>query len=142
MHLSTYGARVKRTFIPRPPINATPPSTSPPPPALPVRAVASTDNERRALKGGAASTRRSADGGRFAMGNTEEALIVANLGVPERGAKADDPWRRAMGTGWVRETLDHDYADAQRRGHPVTRTGHRDHGRALPHLRPRLASAW
>ena len=39
------------------------------------------------------------------MGNTEEALIVANLGVPERGAKADDPWRRAMGTGWVRETL-------------------------------------
>ena len=70
--------------------------------------------------GGAASTRRSADGGRFAMGNTEEALIVANLGVPERGAKADGPWRRAMGTGWVRGTLDHDYADAQRRGHPVT----------------------
>ena len=68
-------------------------------------------------KGGAAST---ADGGRFAMGNTEEALIVANLGVPERGAKADGPWRRAMGTGWVRGTLDHDYADAQRRGHPVT----------------------
>ena len=59
------------------------------------------------------------------MGNTEEALIVANLGVPERGAKADGPWRRAMGTGWDRETLDHDYADAQRRragrrGHPVT----------------------
>ena len=25
-----------------------------------------------------------------------------------------------MGTGWVRGTLDHDYADAQRRGHPVT----------------------
>ena len=50
------------------------------------------------------------------MGNTEEALIVANLGVPERGAKADGPWRRAMGTGWVRGTLDHDYADAQRRG--------------------------
>ena len=47
-------------------------------------------------------------------------LIVANLGVPERGTKADGPWRRAMGTGWVRETLDHDYADAQRRGHPVT----------------------
>ena len=54
------------------------------------------------------------------MGNTEEVLIVANLGVPERGTKADGPWRRAMGTGWVRETLDHDYADAQRRGHPVT----------------------
>ena len=68
-------------------------------------------------KGGAAST---ADGGRFAMGNTEEALIVANLGVPERGAKADGPWRRVTGTGWVRETRDHDYADAQRRGHPVT----------------------
>ena len=54
------------------------------------------------------------------MGNTEEALIVANLGVPERGAKADGPWRRVTGTGWVRETRDHDYADAQRRGHPVT----------------------
>ena len=25
-----------------------------------------------------------------------------------------------MGTGWVRQTLDHDSADAQRRGHPVT----------------------
>ena len=25
-----------------------------------------------------------------------------------------------MGTGWVRGTLYHDYADAQRRGHPVT----------------------
>ena len=96
--------------------------------------------------GGAASTRRSADGGRFAMGNTEEALIVANLGVPERGTKADGPWRRAMGTGWVRGTLDHDYADAQRRGHPVTllvtETTALDHGCALPHLRPRLASAW
>jgi hypothetical protein len=49
-----------------------------------------------------------------------QALIVANLGVPERGAKADGPWRRVTGTGWVRETRDHDYADAQRRGHPVT----------------------
>ena len=97
----------------------------------------------------APAVRLEADGGRFAMGNTEEALIVANLGVPERGAKADPwadreadgpwrramgsakadpwadreadgPWRRAMGSGWVRETLDHDYADAQRRGHPVT----------------------
>jgi len=56
------------------------------------------------------------------MGNTEEALIVANLGVPERGAKADGPWRRVTGTGWVRETCDHDYADAQRRGHPVNCT--------------------
>ena len=68
----------------------------------------------------APAVRLEADGGRFAMGNTEEALIVANLGVPERGAKADGPWRRAMGTGWVRGTVDHDYADAQRRGHPVT----------------------
>ena len=42
--------------------------------------------------------------------------------ISGRGAKADGPWRRAMGTGWDRETLDHDYADAQRqrRGHPVT----------------------
>jgi hypothetical protein len=40
------------------------------------------------------------------MGNTEEALIVDNLGVPERGAKADGPWRRVTGTGWVRETRD------------------------------------
>jgi hypothetical protein len=44
------------------------------------------------------------------MGNTEEALIVANLGVPERGAKADGPWRRDTGTGWIRETRDHDSA--------------------------------
>jgi hypothetical protein len=75
------------------------------------------------------------------------------------GAKADGPQRskrRATGTGWVRETRDHDYvndyADAQRRGHPVTlpwtllvtETTARDHGRALPHLRParrRVASA-
>jgi hypothetical protein len=38
-------------------------------------------------------------------------------------SKADGPQRskrRATGTGWVRETRDHDYADAQRRGHPVT----------------------
>ena len=28
-------------------------------------------------------------------------------------------WVRALAP-WVRETLDHDYADAQRRGHPVT----------------------
>ena len=68
-------------------------------------------------------------------------LIVANFGVPERGAKADGPWRRAMGTGWVRETLDHDYADAQRRGHPVTLLVTETTG-ALSPIRPRLASAW
>ena len=68
-------------------------------------------------------------------------LIVANFGVPERSAKADGPWRRAMGTGWVRETLDHDYADAQRRGHPVTLLVTETTG-ALSPIRPRLASAW
>ena len=56
-----------------------------------------------------------------------------------------------MGTGWVRETLDHDYTDAQRRGHPVALLVTETTG-ALPHLRPthgptfelrpRLASAW
>ena len=67
--------------------------------------------------GGAAST---ADGGSFAFGNTEEGLIVTVLGVPARGAPSDGPMRRATGEGWVRETEGHDYADAQRRGHPVT----------------------
>ena len=42
------------------------------------------------------------------------------VGCQSGARKADGPWRRATGTGWVRETRDHDYADAQRRGHPVT----------------------
>ena len=70
--------------------------------------------------GGAAST---ADGGDFAFGNTEEALIVIVLGVPERGAKADGPMQRAgarQGEGWVCATTDHDYADALGRGTPCT----------------------
>jgi hypothetical protein len=70
--------------------------------------------------GGAAST---ADGGRFALGNTEEALIVVTIGVDARGAPEEGPMQRAgehAGRGWVRATVDHDYADAQRRGNPVT----------------------
>ena len=67
--------------------------------------------------GGAAST---ADGGRFALGNTEEDLIVTVLGVAERGTPADGPMRRATGEGWVRATVDHDYADSLGRGNPVT----------------------
>ena len=68
--------------------------------------------------GGAAST---ADGGFFAFGNTEEDLIVKNLGVPARGDPArDEPFDRETGEGFVRATTDHDYADAQRRGNPVT----------------------
>ena len=70
--------------------------------------------------GGAAST---SDGGRFALGNTEEHLIVQVLGVAERGVPDDGPMVRAgprAGQGWVRATTDHDYADAQRRGNPVT----------------------
>jgi len=70
--------------------------------------------------GGAAST---ADGGDFAFGNTEEALIVVVLGVAERGAPADGPLQRAgaqQGRGWVRATTTHDYADAQRRGIPCS----------------------
>ena len=47
------------------------------------------------------------------------------------------PWA----IGWVRETLDHDYADAQRRGHPVTLLVTETTG-ALSPIRPRLASAW
>ena len=70
--------------------------------------------------GGAAST---ADGGDFAFGNTEEALIASVLGVAERGAPADGPLQRTgecQGTGWVRATTDHDYADALQRGTPVS----------------------
>ena len=44
-----------------------------------------------------------------------------------------------MGTGWVRETLDHDYTDAQRRGHPVALLVTETTG-ALPHLRPTFVS--
>ena len=70
--------------------------------------------------GGAAST---ADGGDFAFGNTEKALIVAVLGVTERGVPADGPLQRAgarQGHGWVRATTGHDYADALRRGIPCS----------------------
>ena len=62
---------------------------------------------------------RHKDGSDFAFGNTEEALIVSVLGVAERGAQADGPLQRAgehQGTGWVRATTDHDYADALGRG--------------------------
>ena len=62
------------------------------------------------------------DGGRFALGNTEEHLIVEVLGVDERGAKADGPLRRhgeRAGQGWVRASRDKSqYGDAQRRGNP------------------------
>ena len=67
--------------------------------------------------GGAAS---QADGGRIALGNTEERLIVEVLGVPERGCPDEPPFDRTSGTGWVRATVSHQYADAQRRGNPVT----------------------
>ena len=70
--------------------------------------------------GGAAS---QADGGRYAMGSTEEHLIVEVVGVPERGAFDDGPHKRegpAAGSGWVRATTTHQYADAQQRGNPVT----------------------
>ena len=67
--------------------------------------------------GGAAST---ADGGSFAFGNTEEALRAIVLGVAERGRPADGPLDRRTGLGWVAATSDHQYADAQRRGNPVT----------------------
>jgi hypothetical protein len=73
-------------------------------------------------KGGAPST---ADGGRRAFGNTEEAICYRTTGVlAERDADvgycAD---RRETGRGWVRATTDHDYADAQRRGNPITVLG-------------------
>ena len=55
------------------------------------------------------------------MGSTEEALRVKTLGVPARGNKATDPpYDRTTGAGWVAATENHHYADAQRRGHPVT----------------------
>ena len=69
-------------------------------------------------KGGAAS---KADGGTHAMGNTEEDLIVKNLGVPARGDRTTDlPLNRRTGVGWVAKTTDHAYADAISRKHPTT----------------------
>ena len=70
-----------------------------------------------AANGGAAST---ADGGRFAMGNTEENLIVLNLGVAQRGDPSQPAFDRTTGEAYVRITVDHDYADALSRGHRVT----------------------
>ena len=54
------------------------------------------------------------------LGNTEEALIATVIGVTERGTPADGPMRRDTGNGWIRATVDHDYADALNRGNPVT----------------------
>ena len=42
------------------------------------------------------------------------------LGLPECGVATVGPFNRATGEGWVRETTTHQYADGQRRGHPVT----------------------
>ena len=67
--------------------------------------------------GGAAST---ADGGRFAFGNTEEKLRATVLGVAERGDRADGPLDRRTGVGWVAASTKHDYADALSRGRSVT----------------------
>jgi hypothetical protein len=68
--------------------------------------------------GGSAST---SDGGRFAMGNTEEALAVKTLGIMHsRGSPSDGPFSRLTGSGWVAATSAHDYVDAQRRGNGVT----------------------
>ena len=67
--------------------------------------------------GGAASR---AEGGHFSMGNTLEHLIVDVIGVAERGVESDGPFVRANGTGWVRATTKHQYADAQARNNPVT----------------------
>ena len=55
------------------------------------------------------------------MGNTEEALHVKSLGIrQECGSPADGPFSRLTGSGWLATTTSHDYADAQRRGNPVT----------------------
>ena len=70
-----------------------------------------------AAQGGKPST---ADGGRFALGNTEEDLRYKNLGVAAIGQPSDGPLDRRTGRGWVAATTAHDYADAQRRGNPVT----------------------
>lgn len=52
--------------------------------------------------GGAAST---ADGGRFALGNTEELLIVQNTGVAARGGPDDPPLNRCTGVGRVEDCV-------------------------------------
>ena len=42
------------------------------------------------------------------------------LGLAARGDPAGPQLDRTTGLGWVGETTTHQYADAQRRGHPVT----------------------
>ena len=55
------------------------------------------------------------------MGNTLEAIIEVVLGVTARGDPATQrQLDRRTGVGWVAETTDHDYADAQSKHIPVT----------------------
>ena len=75
--------------------------------------------------GGAAST---SDGGDFAFGNTEEHLRAKVLGLAPRGQEADGPLDRRTGLGWVKETTEHDYADALSKGHGVTLIGTESYG--------------
>ena len=56
----------------------------------------------------------------FAFGNTVEHLRSTVLGLSARGDPSDGPLDRRTGTGWVAETTDHDYADAQAKGHGVS----------------------
>ena len=64
----------------------------------------------------AAST---AEGGRFALGNTEEALRKSNLGHAARGEPNGPAYDRRSGRGYVRATAHADYADALAKGHRV-----------------------
>ena len=69
--------------------------------------------------GGAAST---TDGHFIAFGNTEEALRAVVLGQTEHGTKAEGPFDRTTGKGWVREERGQ-YADALSKGHPTVLLG-------------------
>ena len=72
------------------------------------------------------------------MGNTLEHLIVEVLGVAARGADDDPPFDHATGLGRVAATVDHQYADAQRRGHRVTLLATESTGAISPTLHEQL----
>ena len=62
----------------------------------------------------------TAEGGRFAFGNTLEHLTVEVLGLSERGAPSDGVFDRATGAGYVPARSDAQYSDALSKGHGVT----------------------
>ena len=52
--------------------------------------------------------------------HTQALLLLLLFNTTRTHSDTPDAPEQASKLAWVRETLDHDYADAQRRGHPVT----------------------